>query len=267
MQSINPIEGLLKNIGLPLFADRYQIEAENAERDGVNHVGYLSSLAQAEWDRRHTQRINRLLKQSKIPRNKQLKDFEIVRIPGLSPSLIYRLAEGGFIDRCENILIFGNPGTGKTHLSIALTREWCLKGRRVFYSSACSLVQELLRAKQSMSLDQMIKKFDRFEILVIDDISYLSCDRQEADFLFALLAARYEQGSVVITSNLVFSQWHQIFKDEMTTAAAIDRLVHHATVLELNAESYRMTKAKESKNMKIQPIELEPEGATTTINS
>ena len=103
-------------------------------------------------------------------------------------------------------------------------------------------MQELLRAKQTFQLDQAIKKLDRFEVLVIDDLSYTSCNPNETDVLFALLAARYEQRSVVITSNLTFSQWNQIFKDEMTTAAAIDRLVHHATVLELNAESYRNTR-------------------------
>ena len=116
------------------------------------------------------------------------------------------------------------------------------------YTSACKLVQELLRAKQAFQLDLAIKKLDRYEVIVIDDLSYVTCDRNETDVLFALLAERYEQRSIVITSNLVFSQWQQIFKDEMTAAAAIDRLVHHATVLELNAvESYRMEHSKSRK--------------------
>ena len=249
MQSTD-LEGTLKNLCLTLFVERYQAEAERAEKEGIDHVGYLTALARGEWERRYHQRIERLLTQSKIPRDKRLSDFEITRIPGLSPSLVHRLAEGEIIDNCENIIIFGNPGTGKTHLSIAFTREWCLKGRRVLYTTACNLVQELLRAKQTFQLDQAIKKLDRFEVLVIDDLSYTSCDRNETDVLFALLAARYEQRSVVITSNLTFSQWNQIFKDEMTTAAAIDRLVHHATVLELNAESYRIEHAKGKKNEK-----------------
>jgi DNA replication protein DnaC len=266
MSSTESLEGRLKNLCLIFFRERYQSEAERAEKEGLNHIGYLSSLVQGEWERRHHQRIDRLLKQAQIPRNKRLIDFEITRIPGLSPSLVHRFADGDFIDRCENILMFGNPGSGKTHLSIALTREWCLKGRRVLYVSACNLVQELLRAKKMMQLDQAIKKFDRFEVLVIDDISYLACERDESDVLFALLSARYEQRSVVITSNLVFSAWHTVFKDETTATAAIDRLVHHATVLELNVESYRMQKAKGRNSSKKQTVPSIQEANQAEVN-
>jgi DNA replication protein DnaC len=208
----------------------------------------LKQLLQLEFERRHQARIDRLQKQAQIPRNKLLREFEVSHIAGLSRSVLNRLAEGEFIDRCENILIFGNPGAGKTHLGIALSREWCLRGRKVLYKTAAKLVQELIVAKQGLALNDLIKKLDRFEILVIDDISYCPYDRQETDALFILLSERYEQRSVVVTSNLVFSQWNQIFKDEMTTAAAIDRLVHHATILELNVlESYRVAQAKARK--------------------
>lgn len=244
------IKGLLKSLCLPCFVDHYASLAERAEVEKIDHVGYLYELSKLENDRRYQQRIDRLIRQAKIPRNKRLIDFEIPRISGLSPSLIARLAEGEFIDRCENILIFGNPGSGKTHLSIALAHEWCLKGRRILYTTAASLIQELLRAKQAIALDLFIKKLDRFEVIIIDDISYVSCEKTETDALFMLLSARYEQRSLVITSNLVFSDWHQIFKDEITTAAAIDRLVHHAVVLELNAPSFRMNQAKKSKEEK-----------------
>ena len=142
-------------------------------------------------------------------------------------------------------MIFGNPGTGKSHLSIALAREWCQQGRKYLYTTAASLVQDLLVAKSKMSLNNLIKKLDRFEVLIIDDISYIPYERAESDVLFVLLAQRYEQRSIVITSNLVFSGWSQIFKDEMSTNAAIDRLVHHSTILELNSESYRIKAAKD----------------------
>ena len=184
------------------------------------------------------------MKLSKLPRDKLLKEFQVNRISGLSLSLIHRLADGDFIDRCENIIIFGNPGTGKTHLAMGMAKEWCLKGRKVLYKTAASLVQELLTAKKNLELNKCIKRLDSFEVLVIDDISYIPYERNETDVLFTLLSERYEQRSIVITSNLVFSQWQQIFKDEMTTAAAIDRLVHHATILELNAVSFRADQAR-----------------------
>jgi len=248
--STDMILDLLKGIGLKAMYENYQPLAEEAERDGITHVDYLKQLLQLEFERRHQARIDRLQKQALIPRDKLLRDFEVSRVPGLSRSVLNRLAEGEFIDRCENILIFGNPGTGKTHLGIALSREWCLRGRKVLYKTAAELVQELMIAKQALTLNNLIKKLDCFEVLVIDDISYTLCDRQEADALFVLLSKRYEQRSIVVTSNLVFSQWNQIFKDEMTTAAAIDRLVHHATILELNApESYRVAQAKEKKRV------------------
>jgi DNA replication protein DnaC len=235
---------LLKSLNLSSFHDHFQSLAENSEREGVTHTGYLYELAQMEYEQRSQRRIQRLIKEARLPRDKLLSDFESYRIAGLAPSLLERLAKGDFMDRCENLLIFGNPGTGKTHLSIGLAREWCLQGRKVLYTPTARLVQELLKAKQNLLLNEQIKKLDHFEILILDDISYVPYDRTETDVLFTLLSERYEQRSVVVTSNLAFSEWNKIFKDEMTTAAAIDRLVHHASILELNAESYRCLTAK-----------------------
>lgn len=156
-------------------------------------------------------------------------------------------AEGQCLDNCENVLIFGNPGTGKTHLAIAFAREWCFRGRRVYFTSASALVQDLLAAKRDLRLNTMLKKLDNFEAIVIDDLSYIPQDRDETDVLFVLLSERYERRSVVITSNAPFSEWDKIFKDPMTTMAAIDRLVHHSTILELNGESYRANAANKRK--------------------
>lgn len=238
------LENMLKSLGLGSFLAHYQSFAEKTEQEGGHSVDYLYELSKLETETRSHRRIQRLIKQAKLPRSKLLEDFEITRIKKLSPALIHRLTQGAFIDRCENLLIFGNPGTGKTHLSIALAREWCLRGRRILYTTAAALVQELLAAKQNVELNEFIKKMDRYEMLIIDDISYLPYERKETDALFVLLSARYEQRSLLITSNLVFSQWDQVFKDKMTTTAAIDRLVHHSTILELNTESYRAAQAK-----------------------
>jgi DNA replication protein DnaC len=238
------LDYILKDIGLLTILKSYQKLAIDMEKDEKSFVDYLTELLKLEQIDRNQKRIERLLKNAKLPRSKILKDFDISKIPSLSRAQIQSFAKGDFIDRIENLLIFGNPGTGKTHLSIALAREWCLQNEKVFYVTAASLVQQLLKAKRDLMLEQMIKKLDGFEVLVIDDFSYIPFDKSETDVLFTLLSARYEMRSVVITSNLSFSNWGQIFKDEMTTTACIDRLVHHATILELNTESYRMKQAK-----------------------
>lgn len=241
------LEQQLRQLLLPTFVKRYVELATHCETQQKSYIDYLSLLAHEEIEHRQQQRIARLLKEARLPRNKHLSDFEVNRIPGLSLSVLQNLAQGEFMERYENILIFGNPGTGKTHLSIALAREWCLQGHKVYYANAASLVQQLLQAKEQLKLNQLIKRLDRYEVLLIDDISYIPYERSETDVLFQLLSERYEMRSTLITSNLPFAKWPSLFKDEMTTAAVIDRLVHHAVILELNTESYRIAQAKKNK--------------------
>jgi DNA replication protein DnaC len=160
------------------------------------------------------------------------------------------LLEGSFLDHKENILAFGNPGSGKTHLLCAIGQELIRGGRKVYFATCSLLVQELLKAKRELQLSRILKKLAKYDALIIDDIGYVQQDRSEMEVLFTLLAERYERGSIMITSNLPFSKWEQIFKDSMVTAAAIDRLVHHSVILELNISSYRMEEAKRKKKVK-----------------
>jgi len=246
MKNTNQLDALLRSFYLSSFVRNYKDFAEKAERQRLGHIPYLYELAQTEATERQSRRTERLISQGKLLHGKTLDNFQFEKQPSLSPGRIKELADGNFLEQCENILIFGIPGAGKSHLASALGREWCLRGRRVLYTTAAMLVQDLLVAKRDLRLQQLIKKLDRYEALIIDDISYIPFNRDETDVLFVLLAERYETRSVIITSNLVFSQWDSVFKDPMTTRAAIDRLVHHATILELK-ESYRQAEAKRRK--------------------
>ena len=194
--------------------------------------------------------IARLLKASKLPLEKNLENFDLKRLPPKLQHKVKTLLEGSFVDSRENILAFGNPGSGKTHLLCAIGLELVQKNRQVRYTTCSLLVQELLIAKRNLELEKLINKLARFDVIIIDDFGYVQQSREEMEVLFTLMSHRYERGSIMITSNLPFSKWESIFKDPMTTAAAIDRLVHHSVILEMNLPSYRMEAAKEGKTGK-----------------
>lgn len=237
----------LKELRLPTVRERFEALGETARRENMSHEAYLLALCEEENQARRDNRVERLLRASRIPREKTIETLDLGRFGRGVALQVRTLVQGGFLDRNENILAFGNPGSGKTHLLCAIGQELIHAGRCVYFTPCSLLVQELLRAKQELKLDKHIKRLAKFDAIIIDDIGYVQHDREEMEVLFTLLAERYERGSILLTSNLPFSKWERIFKDPMTTAAAIDRLVHHSVILELNIESYRMEVAKRKK--------------------
>lgn len=235
----------LQELRLPAIREYMEDIIKGAENDSLSYREFLYELLEIECASRKNRKVERLLRQSQLPLEKKVENFDLKRMPLKTIQQVKTLMEGLFLERKENILVFGKPGTGKTHLVCAIAQEQIQKGHKVFFSTCSLLVQELLKSKKDFRLPQMLKKLSKYEAIIIDDIGYVQQNREEMEVLFTLLAERYERGSMMITSNLPFSKWDQIFKDTMTTAAVIDRLVHHSIILELNnVKSYRMEAAK-----------------------
>jgi DNA replication protein DnaC len=238
---------LLKELHLPMFREYYAEFAQKAIAEEIGYAQYLFELAQRECEVRRANKIARLVKASRLPMEKTMANFELKRMPLKIRQQVKILLEGAFVDRTENILAFGKPGSGKTHLLCAICHELARQGRKVYFTSCDIIVQQLLRTKQELELDKLLKKLSKYDALMVDDFGYVKQNREEMEVLFSLLAYRYERGSMLITSNLPFSKWEIVFKDPMTTAAAVDRLVHHSVVLELNVPSYRVEQARKRK--------------------
>jgi len=237
----------LKKLRLPTVLDQYADIAESARRESLSYERYLFELCDAETTIRKQKRVERFLRASKLPLEKTIDVFNRQRLSTGVNGQVSVLLEGGFLARTENILAFGNPGSGKTHLVCAIGHQLIQQGYRVLFRPCSLLVQELLLAKKDLNLPKALKKLSKYDAIIIDDIGYVQHSRQEMEVLFTLLAERYERGSVMLTSNLPFSGWESIFKDPMTTAAAIDRLVHHSIILELNLSSYRLESSQSRK--------------------
>ncbi len=243
----------LKELHLPTVRACYGQEADRARQESLTYEHYLAEVMEREHEVRRQNRIERLLRESKLPLEKSLEAFEMGRLSSMLAAQVNALLEGSFAERSENVLAFGNPGSGKTHLLCAIAQELIQRqGRRLLFAPCSLLVQQLLIAKRDLKLPRLLKALSRYDVLVIDDIGYVEQNREEMEVLFILLAERYERGSLMITSNLPFSKWERIFKDPMTTAAAIDRLVHHSIIVELNLPSYRLEHSTANKEVRVE---------------
>lgn len=243
------LDKFLSALHLPGIRGYYEDFIRLATKDSLSYESFLLGLLERESEERYNNRVSRLLRESKLPLEKRLESFDMKRLPLKVCRQVKALldGDGGFLERKENVLAFGNPGSGKTHLLCAIGLELVRKNRRVLFTTCSKLLQELLVAKRDLKLARLLKRLSKFEAIILDDIGYVQQNREEMEVLFTLISERYERGSLLISSNLPFSKWDTIFKSPMVTAAAIDRLVHHSIIIEMNLESYRMAQAKSSK--------------------
>ena len=225
-----------KALRLPTIREVAGDTIDRAERESWSFEAFLMHLLEQELEGRRRRRIERLQKASHLPPGKTLDQLDESRLPLRVRRMLPRLCSGEFVDRAENILFFGLPGTGKTHLAAAIGHALTETGRSVLFIPTYQLVGRLLRAKRDYELERALRQLDRIQIVILDDIGYVQQSREEMEVLFTFLAERYERRSVMITSNLVFFEWDQIFKDPLTTAAAIDRVVHHSIIIEFGKE-------------------------------
>lgn len=262
------LPGMLRTLHLTGMADNFADLALKAATAHLTYETYLAEVAQCECVLRAQRPIMRLLRQSGLPAEKTFETLQLDRFPLLIQQQVEHLRRGTFIGDANNIVAVGKPGVGKSHLLAALGRELILQGTAVWWTSTASLVQRLLAAKRDLRLPQELKRLDRYGCLILDDIGYVQHDRDEMEVLFTLLAERYERRSVAISTNLVFSEWERIFKDPMTTLAAIDRVVHHSVILDLTSmDSYRVHEATTRQAAPLPPREAPTLAQTVKVQA
>lgn len=234
----------LRSLKLSTMAESFSDIALKAVRNGLSHEAFLHELVRLECEAREQRRRARLLSESGLPREKNFRTLQLGAFPPLIRQQIERLRCGAFVQQAINVVVVGKPGAGKSHLLASLGHALIEQGYGVLWRSTAQLMQRLLAAKRDLRLPQELAKLDRYACLILDDIGYVQHDQDEMEILFTLLSERYERKTVMISTNLVFSEWTRIFKSPMTTMAAIDRVVHHCVIVDMMAvESYRAKEA------------------------
>ena len=242
------VELLLNELRLPGIKLMWAKLAEQSDKEGWPAARFLAAIAEHEMVDRGRRRMERHLTEARLPAGKTLATFDFESVPMVSKAQVMALAAGDeWLAKGANILLFGPPGGGKSHLSAALGLALIENGRRVFFARTTDLVQRLQIARRELTLESAIAKLDRYDLLILDDLAYVTKDQAETSVLFELIAARYERRSMLITANQPFGDWGKIFPDQAMTLAAVDRLVHHATIFEMNVQSYRRKAALDRK--------------------
>ncbi len=247
MANIQSLPLLLKALRLTAMAKVWQSLSEKAIREAWEPAQFLAELCEQETNHRYENRLKRLLKESQLPTGKQLSQYDFSEIKGVTTQqLQQKVSQLDWLRQGHNLIFFGASGLGKTHLAAAIGYALIAQSIRVKFTSSTALVQQLQKAREELKLDEALKKLDKYELLILDDMGYVKKSDSESQVLFELIAHRYERNSLLISTNQAFSEWDSIFGDNMMTVAAIDRLVHHADIYKIEGESYRKKQALKS---------------------
>jgi DNA replication protein DnaC len=239
MERNDLLESYLRQLRLPSFAHNYQTFAADAARSNLDYTRYLLALAEQEVNKREQNRIQKRVKAARFPVLKELADFDFSALPELNKAQVLDLSRGEYIRKREPIVLIGNPGLGKTHLAISLALSACRQGRKVRFWTAAGLVNELLQAQDEHRLHRFVSTALKLDLIVLDELGFIPFSASGAHALFTFCSEVYERLAMILTTNLKFADWIQVLGDERLTAALLDRITHHAHILELVGESFR----------------------------
>ena len=240
------LEHHLKELKLPTFLREYDKLATQCATEGADHPDYLLRLSELELIDRHHRMVERRIKAARFPTTKSLDTFDFLSMPSLNKALVLELARCEYIERCHNVIVVGNSGTGKTHIALGLGLAACQRGLSVGFTTAAALVHELIEARDERRLLNLQRRLARVKLLIIDELGFVPLSKAGAELLFEVFSQRYERGSVLVTSNLPFDEWTEVFGSERLTGALLDRLTHHVDILEMNGDSYRLKHSRKS---------------------
>ena len=251
------LEHYLKELRLPTFLREYDKLARQCAAEGVDYPDYLLHLSELELIERHHNMVDRRIKAASFPTTKSLDTFDFLSLPSLNKALVLELTRCEYIERNENVIALGNSGTGKTHVALGLGLAACQRGLSVGFTTAAALVHELIEARDEKRVLNLQKKLARLKLLIIDELGFVPLSKTGAELLFEVFSHRYEQGSVLVTSNLPFDEWTEVFGSERLTGALLDRLTHHVHILEMNGESYRLKQSRQVNSAHLQDDNLQ----------
>ncbi len=240
----------LKRLKLPTILREYDKQARQCAAEGVDHVRYLVRLSELELIDRERRMVERRIRQAKFPAVKSLDSFDFKAIPSLNKMLVLELARCEYVERRENVIALGNSGTGKTHVALGLGLAACQKGLSVGFTTAAALVHELMEARDEKRLLRLQRQLAKYRLLIIDELGFVPLSKTGAELLFEIFSQRYERGSILVTSNLPFDEWTEVFGSERLTGALLDRLTHHVHILEMNGESFRLNQSRRKQKSK-----------------